>query len=187
MTTQIALLRGINVGGHRKVAMADLRDLATRLDLKNPRTLLQSGNIVFRSSTRSSQQLERLLEAEAASRFGLQIDFMVRSSRDWEEAIAANPFPDHAKRDPSHLLVMFMKEAPSAGGVKALQAAIDGPELARVVGRHAYIVYPAGIGISRLTGALIEKTLGTRGTGRNWNTVQKLAVLAGEIAREAAC
>src|SRR5207249_1907885 len=95
-------------------------------------------------------------------------------AEEWDEVVAGNPFRDEAKRDPSRLLVMFMKGAPDARSVKALQAAIDGPELVRASGRHAYIVYPTGIGRSRLTGALVEKTLGGRGTLRNWNTVLKL-------------
>jgi uncharacterized protein (DUF1697 family) len=69
---------------------------------------------------------------------------------------------------------MFLKRAPSLQEVEALQAAILGPELVVIQGKQAYIVYPAGIGRSRLTNALLEKKLGTRGTSRNWNTVLKL-------------
>ena len=83
-----------------------------------------------------------------------------------------------AERDPARLLVVFLKDAPGAAHVKALAEAIAGPEVVRARGRHAYIFYPAGIGRSSLTHALIEKRLGTHGTGRNWNTVLKLAALA---------
>jgi uncharacterized protein (DUF1697 family) len=72
---------------------------------------------------------------------------------------------------------MFLKAAPKANDVKAVQASIVGPEIVRADGRHLYIVYPAGIGKSRLTNVLIEKKLGIRGTARNWNTVLKLAAL----------
>lgn len=181
MTLHVALLRGVNVGGHRMVAMSDLRDLLARLGLTEPRTLLQSGNLVFGSSGRSTAQLERLLEAEAAARLGLKTDFVVRTSREWQAAIAGNPFSEHAKRDPARLLLMFLKKAPQAAAVKTLQHAITGPELLRVSGNVAYLVYPTGIGTSRLTGAAIEKTLGTQGTARNWNTVQKLAAAAGLV------
>ncbi len=77
---------------------------------------------------------------------------------------------------------MFLKQAPAAGSVQALQAAITGPEVVRARGRQAYITYPAGIGRSRVTNALIESKLATRGTGRNWNTVLKLLALATELA-----
>ena len=89
-----------------------------------------------------------------------------------------NPFGEAAERDSGHLVVMCLKAEPLRNAVEALQAAIAGPEVVRADGRQLYIVYPAGIGTSRLTGVLIEKRLGTRGTARNWNTVRKLEALA---------
>jgi uncharacterized protein (DUF1697 family) len=118
-----------------------------------------------------------MLESEAAARLGLQTDFVVRSAAEWRAIIERNPFPQQAKNDPGHLLVMVFKQAPTAADVKTLRAAISGRERIEAVGAHAYLVYPDGIGRSRLTTGLIEKTLGTRGTGRNWNTVVKLAAL----------
>jgi uncharacterized protein (DUF1697 family) len=179
MTTHIALLRGVNVGGNKKVAMSDLRDLLTQLGFDDPRTLLQSGNVVFRSDALTSSDLERLLDAEAEKRLGLKTEFFIRTPEEWKEVIANNPFPEEAERDPSHLVVMFLRKAPDARDVEALQAAITGREIVRAAGRQAYIVYPDGIGDSRLTITVIEKRLGTRGTGRNWNTVLKLGALAG--------
>lgn len=160
------------------MAMADLRDLLTKLGFADARSLLQSGNLVFRSDRRNPAQLERLLEAEAEKRLGLQTDFFVRSAEEWKELVARNPFRKEAERDPGHLVVLFLKDAPPLEAVKALQAAIKGPEVVRAEGRQAYVVYPIGIGRSRLTHTLIEKKLGTRGTGRNWNTVLKLGALA---------
>ncbi len=177
MSYHIALLRGINVGGHKQVPMADLRELLTQLGLADARSLLQSGNLVFGANGRTSARLERLLEAEAAKRLGLQTDFFVRTAKEWESVVAHNPFRKEAARDPGHLIVMFLKDASSVTGVKALQAAITGREVVRAGGKHLYIVYPDGVGRSRLTNAVIDKQLGTRGTGRNWNTVRKLAAL----------
>lgn len=85
------------------------------------------------------------------------------------------PIPKEAKTDPSHLLAVFLKSAPDAKAVKALQSAIKGPEIVRADGRHLYATYPAGIAGSKLTNTLIEKTLTTRATARNWNTLIKLA------------
>src|ERR1700691_6060260 len=96
----IALLRGVNVGGHRAVAMSDLRDLITDLGFSDARTLLQSGNLVFRGDGRTSAALEQLLETEAAKRLGLQADFLVRSADEWKDVVARNPFPKEAERDP---------------------------------------------------------------------------------------
>jgi len=174
----IALLRGVNVGGHHPVAMSDLRDLLTGLGFDDARSMLQSGNLVFRSDTQAGADLELLLEAEAEKRIGLHADFIIRSAKEWKEVVARNPFRKEAERDPSHLVVMFLKAAPNAKDVKAVQAQIAGPEIIHGDGKHLYIVYPAGIGKSRLTNAIIEKKLGIRGTARNWNTVLKLAALA---------
>jgi uncharacterized protein (DUF1697 family) len=176
--TYVALLRGINLAGHRKVAMSDLRDLMARLHLDNPRTLLQSGNLLFDHGSRNAAKLEQLLESETQKRLGLQTDYFVRSAAEWRAIVARNPFPKEASIDPGHLVVVCLKEAPGAGELKSLRAAITGSEVVEADGRHLYVVYPDGIGRSRLTHSLIEKKLGTRGTGRNWNTVVKLHALA---------
>jgi uncharacterized protein (DUF1697 family) len=174
MTRWVALLRAINVGGHKQVAMADLRDLLTQLGFVDARSLLQSGNLVFRSRARTGAQLERLLEASAAKRLALQTDFFVRTADELKAIVTHNPFSEEGKRDPGHLVVVFLKAAPVPNGVDALQEAITGPEIIRARGRQLYIVYPDGMGRSRLTNALIERKLGTRGTARNWNTVLRL-------------
>jgi len=179
MAAFIALLRAVNLPGHNKVGMADLRALLEKLGFEEPRSLLQSGNLVFGSEGRTSAQLESLLEAEAKKRLGLDTDFFVRSAREWKALMAANPFSDEAKRDPAHLVVLCLKAAPGRPALTALQAAIVGREVVATEGRQAYAVYPDGIGRSKLTAALIERKLGTRGTGRNWNTVLKLAAAAG--------
>jgi uncharacterized protein (DUF1697 family) len=178
MTVQIALLRAVNVAGHAAVAMSDLRDLLAALGFKDARSLLQSGNLVFRSGKQSGAGLERLLETEVAKRLDLDTDCFVRTAKEWETIVAKNPFRDEARRDPGHLVVMALKAAPAAEAVEALRAAIKGRETVHAEGRQAYIVYPDGIGRSRLTNRVIEAKLGTRATGRNWNTVVKLAALA---------
>jgi len=174
----IALLRAVNLGSHNKVPMAELRRTFTDIGFTNARTLLQSGNVVFAGDGRSTHELEALLEEAAHERLGLQTDFFVRTSAEWASLIGDNPYPDEAERDPSHLLVMFLKQSPGDEDVDALRAAIKGRETVRARGRQAYIVYPDGIGRSRLTSAVIEKHLHTRATGRNWNTVIKLGALA---------
>ena len=177
MSAFVALLRGVNVGGNRKVAMADLRELAASLGLTDPQTLLQSGNLVFRSSARSAPQLEALLEKGAAGRLGIETDFIVRSAAELASIVERNPFPKEAASDPARLAVVFLKAPAGASASKSLQAAIKGREVARVDGRQVYIVYPDGMGASKLTLPVIDRALGTRGTARNWNTVLKLGAL----------
>jgi uncharacterized protein (DUF1697 family) len=168
----IALLRAINVGGRNSVKMADLKVLMEGLGLTDVRTLLQSGNAVFEGKT-----TEPALEAALKKKTGVEADFVLRTPTDWKKLIAGNPFKQQAKDDPGHLVAFCMKAAPKPADVKALQEAIKGREQVAAKGNNAYIWYPDGIGNSKLTVAIIEKKLNTRGTGRNWNTVLKLAAM----------
>lgn len=177
MPSFIALLRAVNLGSHNKVSMADLKALLAELGMANPQSLLQSGNLIFESPARATAPLENLLEAAAARKLGLQTDFFVRTGAEWQQVIADNPFPAEAKLDPGHTVLMCLKAAPPPAAVKALRDAIKGREVVQVKARHAYFLYPDGMGTSKLTLALIEKKLGTTGTARNWNTVLKLGAL----------
>jgi len=178
MRTHVALLRAVNVGGAGKIAMADLTALFGRLGFDDPKTVLQSGSVVFGAGVgRSTGLLETFLEKESAGQLGLSTDYFVRTAAEWREVVEQNPFPDAARDDPSHLLVVALKQAPPEVAVQALQAAIVGRESVEIRDRHAYVVYPDGIGRSKLTMQLIERKLDTRGTGRNWNTVQKITEL----------
>lgn len=177
MNRHVALLRAVNLGPHNKVAMVDLCRVFADAGMRDAKALLQTGNVLFTSAVSSPVKMERALEAAASKDLGLQTDVFVRTAGEWEALVDANPFPKEAGSDPSHLVVMTLKDAPAAGAAAALQRAIRGRETTRVVGRHAFIVYPDGIGTSKLTNAVIERALGTRGTGRNWNTVLKIAAL----------
>ena len=170
----VALLRAVNLPSHGKIGMADLRALMEALDLRDGKTLLQSGNLVFRGATRAGTALETQLEGEINKRSGLTTDVFVRSAAEWDAIVTRNPFPAQAKKDPSHLVLLCLKGSATAAQVATLQAAIAGREVVRGHGREVYASYPDGIGESRLTNAVIEKRLGTRVTGRNWNTVLKL-------------
>ncbi|HEX3406297.1 MAG TPA: DUF1697 domain-containing protein [Caulobacteraceae bacterium] len=175
LTPQVALFRAVNVGG-RKATSPELKALAEELGLEDARTLLQSGNLVFRSA-RSGADLEAEIERAFAIRFGFASDVLVRDGRQWRAVLAANPHAEMAERDPSHLVVMPLKTAPERDAVGALQAAIQGRETLAAVGRELFIAYPDGIGDSKFTGAVIERRLGVRGTARNWNTATKLAAM----------
>ncbi len=174
MPARIALLRAINLGGKTSVPMTALRAAVQAAGLADVETLLQSGNLVFRSDERDLAALEMLLERAFAERFGFSTDIFVRTAAEWAALIDANPFLEMAERDPGHLVLFSLKAEPSEEGVAALRTAIRGPEFFEARGRHLYVAYPDGIGRSKLTSAVIEKRLGTRGTGRNWNTVLKL-------------
>lgn len=157
--------------------MTNLRRFLTELGFENVRSVLQSGNLVFVSRSRTGAELERHLETEASKRLALEVDFFVRTAEEWKSIVRQNPFRREAEREPAHLIVLFLKNAPAAKDVALLQADISGPEVVKAKGRQAYIFYPNGMGRSKLTFAMIERRIG-RGTGRNWNTVMKLDVIA---------
>ena len=105
---------------------------------------------------------------------------LVRTAGAWRALVAGNPFPEAAADDPGHLVAMPLKAEPAAAAVEALAAAIKGRERVAASGGVLYLHYVDGIGRSKLTNAVIEKHIGSRGTGRNWNTVLKIAgALAG--------
>lgn len=173
----IALIRGINVGGKTMVAMADLRVAGEKLGFEKARTLLNSGNLLVESSA-SPAAVESRLEQGMQKHFGRELEFFVRSPKEWEAIIKANPFTREAKADPGRLVLLCLKDKVTPAAVKALQRAIPGRESVEGRGREVYAYYPDGQGQSKFTGSLIDRVLGTRCTARNWNTVLKLAALA---------
>jgi uncharacterized protein (DUF1697 family) len=173
-TAFVALLRAVNLAGKNMISMADLKAVAEGVGLRAPRTLLQSGNLVFESDARSSAALEKLLEGVLLRELGLTTPVVVRSASAWRASVAENPFPGEARKDPARLLLMPLKGKPVAGGLARLTRAILGREQVKLTGSALYLIYPDGVGRSKLTSALIEKKIGVSGTARNWNTVQKL-------------
>ena len=174
-----ALLRGINLAGHKMVAMAELRAALTKLGFSDVSTLLQSGNVVFSAQRTTPAKLEALIEKDIEKRFKMQVDIHVRDGAELASVIDANPLRTEAEAAPSAFLVTFYREPLDTALVKTLQSAISGPEKVRCVGRHLYMTFPEGIGNSKAA-LIIDKTLRVKGTARNWNTVTKIAALMGD-------
>jgi uncharacterized protein (DUF1697 family) len=181
MTAVVALLRAVNVGGTGKVVMSELCEVLGGLGFSGVKSLLQSGNVVFRCNGPADAALEAKLESSVAKRLDVKTTFFVRSSSEWDAIVAKNPYPGEAKTDPARLVLMTLKSAPPAKDVDALRAAITGRETVTVIGKQAYFIYPDGQGTSKLTNAVIERKLGSPGTSRNWNTVLKLAAAAAAL------
>lgn len=176
MSARIALFRAVNVGGGNRVAMADLKALFEDLDLGPAATLQAAGSVVFHGDGEAAA-LEARLEAQGAARLRLKSAVFVRGPAEWAEVIAANPFASAARDEPSRLMVMTLKAPADPEGGAALEAAGQAHERVAVSGRCAYIHYPQGAGVSKLTPSLIERKLGSLGTARNWNTTLKLMAL----------
>lgn len=183
---QIALLRGVMPTGRNRAPMAELRALLEDLGFAGARTLIASGNAVFRSSGPLGRELEALLEREIAARIGPSLDVMVRDQDAWSAMMAQNPFPEDAALRPNRLLATALKGVPDEDGARAFEALVAAPDKARVIGDTAWIVFTSPDSLGKLTPAAYRRTLGVSGTGRNWNTVVRLQALAAEVAAAAA-
>ena len=170
-----ALFRGINVGRNRRVSMADIREVLDE-HYDDVRTHGQSGNVVF-TSAKSGKSLERELEHLMVVELGLETRILVRTAAELGRIVKKNPIAEAAK-NPSRYLVTFLAEKPETAKLKPLRADF-GSEHAIVHGKEVYSWHPEGLQRSKLA-ALIADGLGTVGTARNWNTVEKLQELASE-------
>jgi uncharacterized protein (DUF1697 family) len=169
MARQIALLRGINVGGNKQVEMARLRALMEELGYSDVRTYVNSGNVVFSGPRQSEQQLE----AAIAKTFGFEVPVVIRSRDELAEVVEANPLRDVATDPAKHLVVFCAAEASTD-----LDPADFAPETFATRGRELYLWAPGGIHASPLAKLLANKPLGGKSTARNWRTVEKLLALA---------
>ncbi len=176
MTNYVVLLRGINVGGNRRIKMADLKAALAGSGITDPTTLLQSGNVVLESNADSSA-LTDIVETTIATGFGFHSDAIVRTSDEFEAVYSGHPFTPDQLDEPRMSHVMFFKTPPRSKSFDELRAGYDGPEEMTLKGRELFIYYPDGSGRSNLTGKSLEKALGVPGTARNWNTVLKILEL----------
>jgi uncharacterized protein (DUF1697 family) len=178
MNVYISLLRGINVGGNKKIRMADLKTLYESLGFSHVQTLLQSGNAVFMTDADDTSQLVKQIEDAIEQTFGFQSRIMIRTPDQLRAIIKSHPFSAEQLERPSKILVMFLSEAPTPEAFDLLRKDNPGPEALYGIGQELFIDYTDGIGESKLTNVFIEKRLKAIGTGRNWNTTIKLLALA---------
>ncbi len=181
MAVLVSMLRGINVGGHNKISMGELRALYESLGLQDPQTYVQSGNVVFRTKERNVAAVAKRIEDAIERRFGFRVDVIVRTSSELKDAIARNPFGKRRNVDPGKLLVTFLAGHPSAEARDQVLKIKTDPEELHINGREVYIYFPDGMGRSKLSWPAIGKKLGTTGTGRNWNSVTKLLEIAEKL------
>jgi len=178
MPVLIALLRGVNVGGHNKIKMEVLRDLCVSLKCESPQTLLQSGNVVFKTSAKNPTQLAKSLEAAIERKLGFRPNVIVRTVPEIRETIAHNPFSRRSGIDPGKLVATFLGAQPDAHARKELLAMDIKPEELHSIGRELFIYFPNGQARPKLSWSRVEKIVGPAYTSRNWNTVTKLLELA---------
>ena len=172
MTTYIALLRGINVGGHNKLPMRDLVQDLEALGLENVSTYIQSGNVVFQTPRIARAELAAEIGAAIEHRHGFRPQVLLLSLEDLATAVSQNPYPQ-AIAEPKTLHFFFLETSPPAPDLARLAAAQTEREQFALVDKVFYLHAPDGIGRSRLA-QIVEKALGVATTARNWRTVSKL-------------
>ena len=175
MDRYVILLRGINVGPHNRIAMAELRSLLTDSGFADVRTYLQSGNIVL-SAAGPAEALARRCESLIAERFGLHIRCVVRSRDELEAVVSANPLRE-VVTDPKRYQVTFLESAPKPDIIQRLTAAATPNERFAVIGREIYGWHPEGIARSRFATLLAGRGLKVTATARNWTTVTALLTM----------
>jgi uncharacterized protein (DUF1697 family) len=176
MTVYVSLLRAVNVGGSSPIKMEALRAVYESLGLADVRTLLQSGNVLFRSGLTDRQQLVKRITQELERQLDLKVEVILRTLGEVASIVERGPVLS-PRADRNKLLVMFLKAVPDAAAQAALtkwHKSKEMKELLEMRGPEIYLYYPDGIGRSKLTTAVIEDKLDTAGTARNWNTLTKL-------------
>jgi len=176
MTIYVSMLRAVNVGGSSRIKMEALRAVYESLGLADVRTLLQSGNVLFRSGLTDRQQLVKRIVQEIERQLDLKVEVILRTLEEVTSIVERGPVLS-PRADSNKLLVMFLKSVPDTAAQAALLKWHKSKEMKEMIemrGPEIYLYYPDGIGRSKLTSAVIEDKLDTAGTARNWNTLTKL-------------
>jgi uncharacterized protein (DUF1697 family) len=179
MPIYIAMLRGINIGPHKRIKMDDLRKSLEDLGFEQVQTYIQSGNVVFKTKKTSTTVLSKRIEEKIISDFGFSASVISRSSDEIVKAIERNPFLNprgsaNEKIDPEKLHVMFLSEVPPTAAVEKLSSLIAAPDQCRSIDREIYFYLPNGVSGSILMKKPVDRILAVVTTMRNWRTVNSL-------------
>ena len=180
MPVYISLLRGINVGAHKRMKMEKLRASCATLGFGQVATYIQSGNLIFKGAKLSPSAVSKKIEKQIECDFGFHADVITRTAQELKKVIDSNPLLREPGTDESKLHVVFLPGAPSAEGVKNLESLTLAPDRVRVAGSEIYFYFPNGVSGSSLWKHNLDRVLGISGTMRNWNTVNKLLEMAGK-------
>ena len=179
MKTFIALLRGINVGGQKKIKMADLRETLQNIGLESVTTYIQSGNVVFCSTESDVQKLEESIFDAIKKNFGFEVPILITSQEEIESILALNPFANETNLN--NLYFVLLKQSPSDELMQQFnQLSFDNEDF-HIEGNCVYLCCKKGYGKAKLSNNLVENKLKVQATARNLRTMQKLLELASEI------
>jgi len=172
MQTYIALLRGINVSGQKKIKMAELRAHLADWGFSEVQTYIQSGNIIVKDAEKDLLKIAERIREGIQNVYGFDVPVMVLIPKDIDQVLAHNPFlPDH---DPKRLYVTFLGGTPSSMLLEQLAQKDYSPEAYALIHKHIYFFSPSGYGRAKMNNNFFEKKLKVNATTRNWRTVNKL-------------
>lgn len=174
MKTYVALLRGINVGGHKKIKMVDLKEMFNKMGLKDVVTYIQSGNVVFKSSITKTSELEEKINKSIAKTFSFEVPVLVKTYEALKSIFDKNPFTETADIENKRIYFALLKETPQPEFKVAFQNENFPGELFVVAEDCVYLNYALGAGKAKLSNNLIERKLKVSATARNYNTMVKL-------------
>jgi len=178
MKKYIALLRAINVGGHRKIKMADLRKMFSSMGFENVITYIQSGNVIFDAADTDLDTLAQSIEQQIKSTFGYDVSVIIRSIHQLEELIRLNPFKDK-DRNPFKLYITFFRQPPSDAKQQLLTDQSNETEIFRFVNENLFSLINKETGQKiRFSNNYVEKIIGIPGTTRNRNSLEKIFEIA---------
>jgi uncharacterized protein (DUF1697 family) len=171
--THLALLRGINVSGHKLIKMEDLRKLLESAGFRNVQTYIQSGNVIL-DSTETDRDVADKIASLIADRYGFEVGILMLDREKLQAAADGNPFIKEKSADTKKTYIAFLSEKPSAENAKRLESSDFGADRWILDGNVLYLHYDHGAGTTKLSNAAIESKLKVRATSRNWNTTMKL-------------
>jgi len=174
MKIYIALLRGINVSGQKKIKMADLRKALQKLPFEDIETYIQSGNIVFKTAYTNVVEIEELIKKTILDSFGFDVPVLVKSSVELEEILQANPYTNPNDLAEKKIYYVLLKSAPKANAIPNLNQDDYPNELFDITSSCVYLNCKKGAGNAKLTNNIIEKKLAVSATTRNHRTMTKL-------------
>jgi len=172
----IALLRGINVSGQKKIKMSDLKSLFEEIGFQNVETYIQSGNVIFSSKENSGEKLKSKISSGIKRKFGFDVQIVILAPKEIEYTFKNNPFIKK-KKEIERLYVTFLSNTPSKENIQKLNSIDYSPEEYIIDEKLIYLFLPNGAGNAKLSNNLFENKLKLNATTRNWKTVKTLSEL----------
>ena len=178
-----ALLKGINVGGQKRIKMADLVTVCEELNFINITTYLQSGNIIFEYEADDSELLEDKIKIAILEKYGFEVDSIIRTADELEKIVSGNPLAEKPGIDVEKLHVTFLQYRPEKAILESLKMNREENEIYEIKNREIYLYCPNGYGVTKLSNQAFEKKLKTIATTRNWNSVLAILKIAEDKRR----